>query len=441
LNEGTDESGAEATGSNGGTEKSGAEDTGLNGGTDESGVEDTSEPVANVERIITVNYIAEEGGHVSRSSEQVNFNAEDTSVYVVTATAQEGYEFAGWTMGDTVVTGEASVNPVNVITLTDDTVSVTLTAHFSKNTAAEPADPDAPVSPVEPADPDTPSEPVNPADIPVYVTIRGDVCTYDGAEHGAVVEVSELPKGYLLKSAVSPTRLRDVGSTEPSAQIVITDLNGNVVSNDNFTLIFTAINITVNPRALTVITSSASKTYDGKELTASGRVDGFAADEGDRVTFRTTGSQTAVGSSKNTYSITWNDVASSNYKITEKLGTLTVRASGSGEDTPEAPLDPGNEEGTPAPAAVIAGSSPEASETLKKESEVDTRGVLGVWRISDDRADNMDSAVKSMDSAAVLGADRNRDTGDHSSASVNITILMAAGVALSRLLASEKKYR
>ena len=83
--------------------------------------------------------------------------------------------------------------------------------------------------------------------------------------------------------------------------------------------------VLINPAEVTITTGSAEKEYDGTALTndeasISGLV---SADEG-KVTVAATGSQTEAGSSDNTYDIDWDDVNKDNYKVTEKLGTLTV---------------------------------------------------------------------------------------------------------------------
>ena len=81
----------------------------------------------------------------------------------------------------------------------------------------------------------------------------------------------------------------------------------------------------IRPALLTVITYSAEKDYDGKPLTAGGRLEGIVDPEVKLVTFSTTGSQTDPGSSVNGYEIHWgDDVKSSNYSITKQLGTLKV---------------------------------------------------------------------------------------------------------------------
>ena len=84
---------------------------------------------------------------------------------------------------------------------------------------------------------------------------------------------------------------------------------------------------TITPVAgtLTIKTASAKKTYDGKPLT---KTDGYTLDglqNGETVTFKVTGSQTEVGSSKNIFTLTWDGTAKqSNYAVKTELGTLTV---------------------------------------------------------------------------------------------------------------------
>ena len=82
---------------------------------------------------------------------------------------------------------------------------------------------------------------------------------------------------------------------------------------------------TVNPIAITVTTGSASKPHDGSALTcAEAKITGLVEADKGKVTVTATGSQTDVGSTKNTYSIDWGGVNPGNYTITEALGTLEV---------------------------------------------------------------------------------------------------------------------
>ena len=83
----------------------------------------------------------------------------------------------------------------------------------------------------------------------------------------------------------------------------------------------------ITPAPLTVVTESANKVYDGKPLTAGGKVDGLV--NGETVAFKLVGSQIKVGSSDNTYKIEWNGTAKrANYRLeAESIGKLTVTES------------------------------------------------------------------------------------------------------------------
>ncbi len=88
----------------------------------------------------------------------------------------------------------------------------------------------------------------------------------------------------------------------------------------------------ITPASLSITTNSASKTYDGKPLTASGSIKGIVNNE--KITLTLTGSQTEVGSSKNTYTLEYKDGAKeSNYTVKEeKIGTLTVASAKKDDD-------------------------------------------------------------------------------------------------------------
>ena len=91
--------------------------------------------------------------------------------------------------------------------------------------------------------------------------------------------------------------------------------------------------VKITPATLTVSTPIATKVYEGTPLTAVGTISGFVNDE--TATFATTGSQTEVGSTANTYSLTWDGTAKeSNYKVVETIGTLTVTAQSIDPDNP-----------------------------------------------------------------------------------------------------------
>lgn len=93
----------------------------------------------------------------------------------------------------------------------------------------------------------------------------------------------------------------------------------------------------VTPKEYTVTTESATKTYSGTALTAGGKVEGIVS--GETVEFTTTGSQTEVGTSKNTYELVWKSAKATNYTLAkESIGKLTVKAKSivpDDKDTPE----------------------------------------------------------------------------------------------------------
>ena len=95
----------------------------------------------------------------------------------------------------------------------------------------------------------------------------------------------------------------------------------------------------ITPREYTVTTDSAEKTYDGTALTAGGKIEGIV--DGEVVVVHTTGSQTDVGSTLNTYELEWKKASSKNYKLKEEvIGTLTVT---------EQTIDPGEDPKKPNP--------------------------------------------------------------------------------------------
>ena len=162
----------------------------------------------------------------------------------------------------------------------------------------------------------------------IVVTTTGGEFTYNGQPHGATVTVSELPKGYTLEKAESSASVTDVTKESVAATcdtLVIKNASGeDVTSKLNVKKVDGSITIT--PATLKVTTPSKSKTYDGTALTAEGSIEGFV--NGETATFTTTGSQTKVGSSENTYEITWNGTAKkSNYTVFAAKGQLTVTES------------------------------------------------------------------------------------------------------------------
>ena len=153
---------------------------------------------------------------------------------------------------------------------------------------------------------------------------------YDGKEHKWIPTVTdkadkklEAGKDYTVE--YSTKNFKDVGTIE----VTITgkgNYSGTVKRSYK-----------VTPKEYTVTTESATKTYSGTALTAGGKVEGIVS--GETVEFTTTGSQTEVGTSKNTYELVWKSAKATNYTLAkESIGKLTVKAKSivpDDKDTPE----------------------------------------------------------------------------------------------------------
>ena len=152
---------------------------------------------------------------------------------------------------------------------------------------------------------------------------------YDGNPHGVDVTVTGLPEGYTVETASSNATATDVtdeaGVTANVDNLVIVNAQGEDVTGKLKVTKNTGA-ITITPAALTVTTPDATRVYNGQPLTAAGTIEGFVNNE--TAGFTTTGSQTAVGESVNTYAIEWTGTAKeSNYKLeSESIGILTVTA-------------------------------------------------------------------------------------------------------------------
>ena len=177
-------------------------------------------------------------------------------------------------------------------------------------------------------DPGTDPEKPNPDYTGAKVNSPSDE-VYDGKEHKWSPTVTdktktlELGKDYTVEYSTSD--FTNVGTIE----VVITgkgNYSGTVKRSYK-----------VTPKEYTVTTESATKTYSGTALTAGGKVEGIVS--GETVEFTTTGSQTEVGTSKNTYELVWKSAKATNYTLAkESIGKLTVKAKSivpDGKDTPE----------------------------------------------------------------------------------------------------------
>ena len=168
---------------------------------------------------------------------------------------------------------------------------------------------------------------------------------YDGAAHDAVTSVKVTGVNGEEIAAEDMTveyRLSDEADWGKTPQV--TDVADSTavqirVTVANYDPITTTVQATVTQKPVTITTESASKTYDASALTAPGEVEGIV--EGETYGFEITGSQTLVGTSENSYVMTWagegNEYSakSDNYTVTERVGTLTVT-----DGSEEEPINP-----------------------------------------------------------------------------------------------------
>ena len=178
-------------------------------------------------------------------------------------------------------------------------------------------------------DPGTDPEKPNPNYLGIEISDPSDE-VYDGKEHKwspTVVDKTgkELIVGtdYAVEYATSD--FTNVGTIN----VIITGI-GNYTGKVTHTY-------SITPREYTITTLDGTKVYDGKALTNFGLVDGIVY--GETYSFKTTGSQTEVGTSDNTYEFKWDGTAKkSNYKLAkESIGKLTVKAKSIVPDGPDTP--------------------------------------------------------------------------------------------------------
>ena len=176
-------------------------------------------------------------------------------------------------------------------------------------------------------DPGTDPEKPNPDYTGAKVNSPSD-SVYDGKEHKWIPTVTDksktlkLGKDYTVEYSTSD--FTNVGTVE----VTITG-KGNYTGT-------VKRSYKVTPKEYTVTTDSATKTYSGTALTAGGKVEGIVS--GETVEFTTTGSQTEVGTSKNTYELVWKSAKTINYTLAkESIGTLTVKAKSIVPDGPDTP--------------------------------------------------------------------------------------------------------
>ena len=162
-----------------------------------------------------------------------------------------------------------------------------------------------------PDGPDTPDE----KKTGIEVTDPDD-SVYDGLPHVNPLTVTDTKTGTTLVKDTDYT----LSYSEDVINVGTVDVTVNGIGNyaGEFKKSYK-----ITPREYTVTTESVKKVYDGTALTAGGKIEGIV--DGEVVVVHTTGSQTEVGSTPNTYKLEWKKASSKNYKLKEdSIGTLTV---------------------------------------------------------------------------------------------------------------------
>ncbi len=161
-----------------------------------------------------------------------------------------------------------------------------------------------------------------------YVTVEGAPGIQVSLKHDVTAEAKGTDAGTYYMNLTEESF--DITGTGNYAKVDVVVVDGS---------------LKINPAPLKVTTSSAEKVYDGKPLTAGGKLEGLVNEtEKNAVKFTVKGSQTEVGSSVNSYEIVWGNIKESNYSLTKVLGTLKVTAR--------------PEPSTPKPAASSSASAP-----------------------------------------------------------------------------------
>ncbi len=263
------------------------------------------------------------------------------------------------------------------------------------------------------------------SDADVILTAPSDSKEYDGTPLTAdgtgekKVTATGLPEGFTVEATATGSITNVEDNPKADADGTIT---GNNVVNDgwiirdasgedktaNFPKVAKVAGVLkITPKVLTVTTGSDSKEYDGTALTKSeASITGFAANE--TATIKATGSQIEVGNSQNTYEITWGNVKSTNYTITEQLGVLTVTENGT-EITLIAPSDSKQYDGS----ALTADGTGD-----KKVTATGLPGGFTVEATATGTITNVGTADNVVDDGYVI---RNADGEDKTSSFTNFT--------------------
>lgn len=191
--------------------------------------------------------------------------------------------------------------------------------------SGETAEPEEITEPEEPSGPEDTVEPTEEETQPtpgISVIPVGYSGVYDGKTHKASCTVS-------VTAGTTITYSVDGGATWSATAPSIKDA-GEVsflvkAENPDYETVTSSGTLQVTPATITITTTGARKTYDGKPLTSSGiKVTGLV--NGEYLKCSATGYRTDVGQGKNVYFINWFDSTAKykNYTIVNDYGILEV---------------------------------------------------------------------------------------------------------------------
>ena len=228
------------------------------------------------------------------------------------------------------------------------------------------------------------------------------------------------------------TSAREVGEydIEILGDPIVRDSSGNIVT-DMFTITKNTGKLIITPMAITVTSASASKVYDGKALTNDEITEEPGWGIGDVVSYEVTGSQTVVGSSKNTFEIIASEDVLRNYTITKVEGELTVTAASEPAPTPTPTPDNPTPEPTPGPTP---GPGPAPEPTPIDDTPVPMAATPVATP-----AEEVLGARREATGAAVLGARRGRTDDETNNTARAFAIIVAAAAALSLIIRGKMK--
>lgn len=155
-------------------------------------------------------------------------------------------------------------------------------------------------------------------DISGFSVSAPDDVTYDGRPHKQTMTVTG-EDGRELVADTDYTLSYD-GDTTNAGSVTVTATGAGAYTGE------VSATYEIKPARLLIETTSAAKAYDGSPLVGSASMDGLIGSE--TATLTATGTLTDPGSTPDTYTLTWDGTAKEqNYRIRDKVGTLTVEAS------------------------------------------------------------------------------------------------------------------